>query len=231
MNGFRRLIACLCVFVLFPAHVWAQQVNVKGEGESYPTGVTVVASGTANVTDWVSRIAVSYNHKAGSGTAAYAAAQASLGQLRAAMEKIGLGDAVGDGVATYMFNGQAGQLVGIAVATATLRVPTDRVQEAISAIQAVGWKLNEYEQDKPTLEPRDPDAASNAAFKAAVAVARSRAEAIAQADGRHVGKLLNVTPLPEYYYTQPYPLTSNMTVPKTGSSVTEGAVFTFELLP
>lgn len=101
-----------------------------------------------------------------------------------------------------------------------------------SAIARSGWEL----QGEPTSVPADAAAASRAALVLAVHNARLKAETIAQADGRKIGKLLNVMPAPGDYlkglaskFAQLSPLGGFGSQP--GAQVTATEIFTFALLP
>ncbi len=212
---------------LIPMSAAAQQFDVKSDAVTFPPGITVVASGTTTVADWVVATPVYYQHKAASVAEANAAARLALTGLETLMVKMGLVNAVcnGEAYSDQLHNG----MVASADAQAELLVDPAKMPAVLSAIRATGWRAATHPDSK--LEPLNPDAATDAALKIAVAVARARASAIAEADGRHIGKLINVTPLPEYYLTQPYRLFPTMNVPDSGPTVTEGAVFTFELVP
>ncbi|MDQ2680487.1 MAG: hypothetical protein M3Y21_05620 [Candidatus Eremiobacteraeota bacterium] len=113
--------------------------------------------------------------------------------------------------------------------SSVVRAAPERDRVVRSAIAHAHWQV----QGDATSAPADPEAASQAALAAAVRVARKRAEAIAQADGRKVGRLLNVEPsaidLLEGVADKINPLAAlNM---QSGPEVKAFGIFTFELLP
>ncbi|MHB1770042.1 MAG: hypothetical protein ACYCPH_03115 [Minisyncoccota bacterium] len=112
--------------------------------------------------------------------------------------------------------------------TVVVRAAPARDAAVRSAIARAGWKV----QGEPTSEPADAEAASRAALAVAVHNARLNAEAIARADHRHVGKLLNVEPSPGDYLKSLAGFNPMAAIESPqGPQVTATEIFTFALLP
>jgi uncharacterized protein YggE len=124
----------------------------------------------------------------------------------------------------------------VASGTATVRdwAAPENVERIVSALVKDGWRG----PVGPRLVPRDEQAASDCAYAAALTDARRRATALAAADGRHIGRLLNVMPLPVDYFssvlgplaamaTAMWRFTQTAALPE----IKQSAIFTFEFLP
>ncbi len=222
---FRSFSLLLCAALLLPANARAQQSG------PYPTGITVIASGTAQVTDWVEQIDLRYAPSP-SDADAFEACKAAVARLAGALHDAGLPESA---LVT-----SAVEYVGFAggsptpVAFARLRLAPADLGHVVAAVAKGGWKTT----GTPDLQPRDPVAASDAALRAALVSARARAEAIAAADGRHVGKLLNVQPgVTDYLGSMLTGLTAlaqtfgHGMVTESAPQVTQSGTFTFELTP
>ncbi len=221
----RSLSFLLCAASLLPASALAQQSG------PYPNGITVIASGTAQVTDWVEQIDLRYTPPAAGGDA-YEACKGAVAHLSGAMHDAGLPESalVTSAVEYVGFAGGA----PTPVAFARLRLAPADLGRVVAAVTKDGWRTS----GTPDLQPRDPVAAADAAYRAALVTARARAEAIAAADGRHVGKLLNVQPgVTDYLGSMMTGLTAlaqtfgRGLVTESAPQVTQTGTFTFELAP
>jgi uncharacterized protein YggE len=221
------MVAALLVTSAIPAHVFAQQLT-----SNTPTGITVVASGTANVNDWVEEFGLRYTPVIDTGKTAYGACASAVEKLHRSMREMGLGDAVVKTAIEYT-SSMPGSAAG-PTALAGIRVATENVDRVVSALSKEGWKG----PVGATLVPRDEQAATDSAYAAALADARRRASAIAASDGRRIGRLLNVMPLPVDYFSSVLGSLASMatamghfTQTATLPEIKQSAIFTFELLP
>jgi uncharacterized protein YggE len=222
--------AALCALLL-PAIADAQTATP-------PTGITVVGTGTVAVTDWVQEVSLRYAPPVGGAPNAYAACNTAIAALGETAKTLGLPANTVTASAT-VFTGSGLESFGVLaanpapVAVARAQVSPADVARFLTAAGKSGWKSTSR------LVPRDPAAAKDAAYRAAYADAKDRAQALAAADGRHVGKLLNVTPmLGDYLSSMMSALASFAAQLGHGSvaagevpEVTQSATFTFELLP
>lgn len=219
--------AALLMMSAMPIHVFAQQLT-----SNTPAGVTVVATGTATVTDWVEEINIRYTPAIDTGKTAYGACAAAVEKMRQTMRDLGLGDAVVDTTIEY-----ASSIPGATsgpTALARIRAAAESVERIGAALDKDGWKT----MTGLKLVPRNEQAATDSAYAAALAEARRRAAALAAADGRHIGRLLNVMPLPVDYFSSVLGSLATMAtamgrLTQTASfpDVKQSAIFTFELLP
>lgn len=219
--------AALLTMSAMPVNVFAQQLT-----SNTPAGVTVVATGTATVTEWVEEMNIRYTPAIDTGKTAYGACAAALEKMRQSMREMGIGDAVVDTAIEY-----ASSIPGATsgpTALARIRAAADSVDRIATVLDKDGWKTT----GGLRLVPRNEPAATDSAYAAALAEARRRATALAAADGRHIGRLLNVMPLPVDYFssvlgslatmaTAMGRLTQTATLPE----IKQSAIFTFELLP
>jgi len=139
-----------------------------------PVGITVYVTATATTTDvttWFTASKAAKNAAAGANV--YAAAKAAAGA--ATVEDQGVADAM-----------MAGSQETVKVSGAP-----DAVAAARTKLQAAGFSPGAV-----STVARDPDALRADAFGKATKSARALAEAAAQGDGRHVGRLLNIVPSP-----------------------------------
>ncbi|MBV8148314.1 MAG: SIMPL domain-containing protein [Candidatus Eremiobacteraeota bacterium] len=216
-------LAGLVVFACAPVVISAQQVQAN------PPGITVVATGTALVKDWVEELDLRFVPPVDSGKTAITACTAAVAQLNREMQTMGLRDAVLSSAVQY--EAGAGLRSG-PVTVARLHVPVERVEPVLSQLSKSDWR----EPGSPKLVPRDQEAANAQAYAAAVADARSRAGAIAAADGRRLGRLLSVQPLPLDFFSALAGQFATMAMNRNSANVSipevhETASFTFELLP
>lgn len=219
--------AALLMMSAMPINVFAQQLT-----SNTPAGVTVVATGTATVTDWVEEINIRYTPAIDTGKTAYGACTAAVEKMRQTMRDLGLGDAVVDTTIEY-----ASSIPGATsgpTALARIRAAAESVERIGAALDKDGWKT----MTGLKLVPRNEQAATDSAYAAALAEARRRAAALAAADGRHIGRLLNVMPLPVDYFSSVLGSLATMAtamgrLTQTASfpDVKQSAIFTFELLP
>ena len=221
------MAAALLLASAIPASVFAQQVT-----SSAPPGITVVATGTATVTQWVEEMTIRYTPTIDTGKTAYGACTSAVEKMRQSMREIGLADAVVDTTIEYassMPGGTSGP-----TALAKVRAAAESVDRIAGVLDKEGWKTTGLVR----LVPRDEPAANDSALAAALAEARRRAGALAAADGRHIGRLLNVMPLPVDYFSSVLGSLSSMatamgrlTQTATFPEIKQSAIFTFELLP
>jgi uncharacterized protein YggE len=226
MKRWTLALAAAVLFAVCPIASPAQVAATPGT-----PGITVVATGSAPVRDWVEEIEIRYAPVA-QGDAAFAACTAAIAGLDAAVRALGLPSATVTASVTR-YESPAGN-PPTPIAIAQLRVTAAQTGRLLAAMQKAGWRAS-----PPQLEPSDPQAAHDAAYAAAVVDARRRAEAIAAADGRHVGKLVSVQPsVTDYFSTLMSSLGSLASVlnrggfaPPANSTITQTGSFTFELLP
>jgi uncharacterized protein len=233
MNALIKGLGCAVLgALLLPAAAAAQQTPAA------PPGITVVGTGTATVTDWVQEVDLQFTPAVAAAPSAYAACTNAIAALGEVVKAAGLPASAMTGAATVYKGG--GSVPGaesstnpVPVAVARVQLPPAGTARFLAAAGKAGWKAS------ARLVPRDPAAAKDAAYRAAFTDARNRAETIAAADGRHVGKLLNVTPaLGDYFGSMMSSLASFAAMLGRGSvlpgqipEVTQSATFTFELLP
>ncbi|MDQ2993071.1 MAG: hypothetical protein M3R30_09680 [Candidatus Eremiobacteraeota bacterium] len=139
-----------------------------------PVGVTVYVNASASTTDvdaWFTATKTAKNPSAG------------LGVLAAAKAAAGSTAVEDQGVAETMMGGS--------VETVKLSGAPGAVASARSKLQSAGFTSTAV-----STVARDPDALRAEAYGKATKSARMLAEAAAAADGRHVGRLLNVVPSP-----------------------------------
>ncbi len=230
MNGLMKTLGAVALFaLLLPATAGAQQTSLL------PAGITVVGTGTANVTDWVQQVDLRFTPAAGASQ--YDACTSAIGALGESIRAMGLpanaltsSATVYTGAASFMSTGSAN---AAPVAVARVQVAPSAVAHFMAAANKSGWKAT------ARLVPRDLAAAKDAAYRAAYADAHARAESIAAADGHHVGKLLNVTPgLSDYVGSMMSSVASIFDALGKGSmlsggvpELTQSATFTFEITP
>jgi uncharacterized protein YggE len=224
-----RVILSLALFCAFLAPLAARAQQAAG-ASAYPTGVTVVATGTAEVTEWVEQIDLRFSPPAASADA-YGACAAAVGKLNDAVRDAGQPSSAIVTSAVEYTSLMGGSPAPIALAR--LRLSPADLSRVLAATGKAGWKTS----GTPELDPRDPAAAADAAYRKALSIARARAEAIAAADGRHVGRLLNVQPSPADYLSsmmagfvnlaQRFGQGETQSVP----TVSQTGTFTFELTP
>jgi uncharacterized protein YggE len=220
-----RALASLVLFAFLPSAVAAQQT------QSTPPGITVVATGIAVVKEWAEELDVRFVPAVDSGRIAVTACTSALSQLNRTLAVLGVGDSIVS--AAVQYEGSGSMRVG-PVAVARLHVPVERFELVLSTLERSDWK----EPGSPKLVPRDADAANAQAYAAALANARASAGAIAAADGRRVGRLLNVQPLPTDFLTALAGSFASMATMMNRNAavvsipeVRQTATFTFELLP
>jgi uncharacterized protein YggE len=232
MNALLRTIACAaCGVLLSPAVAGAQQATVP------PAGITVVGNGTATVTEWVQEVNLRFTPAVGAAATAYDACTRQIAALGETIHAMGLpASAMLASATVYSSTFTVGTTDGAAtpVAVARVQVPSADVARFVAAASKSGWKAT------MKLVPRDAAAAKDSAYRAAYADAHARAEVLASADGRHIGRLLNVTPgIGDYFGSMMSSLTSFVEAFGKGSGafaagppeVSESATFTFELTP
>jgi uncharacterized protein YggE len=231
MNAMIRTIACAAVCVLLsPAVAGAQQAIVP------PAGITVVGNGTATVAEWVQEVNLRFTPAVGAASTAYDACTRQIAGLGETIHAMGLPDSAMVASATVYSSAFGGPVDGAAmpVAVARVRVPTAEVGRFMAAASKNGWKAT------TKLVPRDASAAKDSAYRAAYTDAHTRAEVLAAADGRHIGRLLNVTPgIGDYFGSMMSSISTFVEAFGKGSGafaagppeVSESATFTFELTP
>jgi uncharacterized protein YggE len=235
MNAFVKTLANLALCAtLMPVAAGAQTPP------NPPAGITVVGTGTATVTDWVQEVSLRYTSTLTGGAVPYDACGRAIAALNETVKDLGLPP--GAVVASAVVYTTAGPTFGdapnanaaaVPAAVARVQVPPATIARFIAATSKAGWKAT------LRLVPRDAAAAKDSAYQAAFTDARNRATVIAAADGRHVGKLLNVTPgLGDYFGSMMASLASFAEMLGKGSilnggipEVTQSATFTFELTP
>ncbi|HEY5257784.1 MAG TPA: SIMPL domain-containing protein [Candidatus Baltobacteraceae bacterium] len=200
-----------------------------------PAGITVNASGTATTADVLVVLTVDSKLLAkGSSAAAYAqAARAYAGIAAAAGSSANVADLGMKSGAQAMMPPNFGQ----PTETATVSVAPGDLQAVAARLTAAHFTV-----DQVMVRARDPDALDAQALAAATRAARARAETIAAADGRHVGRLVNVSPSLASLFKDAAanivpavgPLAQMFAqMQSQGQSVTvsESGTYTFELLP
>jgi uncharacterized protein YggE len=222
------VVAALVLLGASPVNALAQMA-----GSNAPAGITVVATGTATVSQWVDELGMRYTPTIDTGKTAYGACSKAIDKLRQSMRDMGLADAVVETTVEYT-SSMPGATAG-PTALAKLRVAGEDVERVVAALEKDGWKTL---AGGPRIVPRNEQAATDSADAAALAEARRRATAIAAADGRHIGRLLNVTPLPVDYFSSVLGSLASMatamgrlTQTAAFPEVKQSAIFTFELLP
>jgi uncharacterized protein YggE len=204
-----------------------------------PSGVSVTASATAYTTDVLASFAatVALRADAAAKSSADAAAQARAAFGRIATAEGASARVTDMGLSVDLQSGKLLENVQIAVR------PED-ANHAIAAAKSAGAAASA--STPVDIIARDPQALQTEALANATKLARTRAEAVAAADGRHVGRLLDVTPSPAEIAKDVAASATGALGPlmaaiqartgaagaKTaGASATAEAVFTFELLP
>jgi uncharacterized protein YggE len=227
----RTIAAAMACALLLPAVARAQQSTLL------PTGVTVVGTGVASVKDWVQEVSLRFTPAIPSAPTAYDTCSGAIASLNESLRSMGLQGAMLDSAVVYTspagLAGLSAPANATPVAVARVDVPPAAVARFMAAANKSGWKTS------TRLVPRDPAAAKDSAYQAAFLDAKNRAETIAAADGKHVGKLLNVTPaLGDYFGSMVSSLASFAEMLGKGSGlggglpeVSQSATFTFELLP
>jgi len=228
MNAIAKTLAAAALgALLLPAAARAQST-------APPTGITVVGTGTATVTDWVQEVTLRFVPAVPGAPSSYDACTAALASLAKTVQSAGLpAGAVTGSAVVYTSSGNAAPASAAPVAVARVQVPTSAVGHFMAAAVKDGWK------ETTRIVPRDPAAAKDSAYRAAFEDAKARAGTIAAADGRHVGRLLNVTPgFGDYLGSMMSSLASLADAFGKGSGfnaglpeVTQSATFTFELVP
>ena len=220
------LATLLCV-VLAPVAATAQSTP------SLPAGITVVGTGSVPVTDAVERFDLRFVPAVGGGPTAYPTCAKAIERLSAIVASAKLPASTIESSAVQYEGG-----VGVPAspsAVARLHLAPGDFERVATTAEKAGWKAF----GQPQLLPRDPAAARDAAYRAALADARGRAQALAAADGRHVGKLLDVQPMLGDYLSSMVTSFSSMAAAFSRGGaisagvpeVTQSAEFTFELTP
>ncbi|HVS46701.1 MAG TPA: SIMPL domain-containing protein [Verrucomicrobiae bacterium] len=217
----KRLGIVLTALLLCCAPAVAQVLTIA------PAGVTVYASATATTSDVLIEFTVNDKLLAKSGAQSYLQAARSLSAIT---------KAAGPN-ATVRDNGSKATMDGTApTESATVSVAPADLQSVAGRLAAARFTI-----DALAVVPRDADALDAKALADATHAARSKAETIAVADGRHLGRLLNVAPSFGAMFKDmassiiPAGPMAQMFAQLQGSaqtaSTTEGGSFTFELLP
>lgn len=211
-----------------PTFVAAQQVTT-----STPAGITVVASGTATVHDWDVEFGLRFVPTIATGKTAYAACTAAVEKLRSSLRAAGLEESIVKTAVEYASTVPGATTAG-PTALAGIRTAPENVEKVVAAVSGDGWRG----PVAPRQVPRDEQAATDSAYAAALTEARRQATAIAAADGRHIGRLLNVMPLPVDYFSSVLGSLATMatvlgrfTQTATLPEIKQSAIFTFELVP
>ncbi len=231
-----RILAIFVTLACAPLVTGAQQIqeNVPFD-QGHTPGITVVATGTVSVKDWVEELDLRYVPPMDSGKTALSACAMALSKLDATLGTLELSNALVTGTVEYEGAGAAFDPLRHTgpVAVARVHVAVDAVESLRSALAKLDWK----EPGSPKLLPRDPTSADLQAYAAAVADARRRASAIAVADGRRLGRLLNVQPVPSDYLSSLMGSLATFAMNRAAGGtvsipeVSHTASFTFELLP
>lgn len=161
------------------AAVVAAPLTASAQTTALPYGISVSVTATAHTSDVVETFEVGIPLTA---RGEVADAQAALAKLRTAL---GANASVEDlGYSTNLKTAATEEHASIAVAPS-------RYAAAVKAAKSANAVPTEH---PVTIAARDPEALEREALASATKLARARAETIAAADGRHIGKLLNVTP-------------------------------------
>jgi uncharacterized protein YggE len=166
-------------------------------------GITVVASGSANVTPNRASFAFGTVSQAATANAALAASSQSVARVIAALKRVGVAQAdiqTADVSLSPRTNDNGDQVVGYTAAntvTATIRKIGDTGDVVDAAVSAGANQVS-----GPNLLASDQDAAYRNALKGAVADARAKAETLATASSSTLGKITAIvegagaTPMP-----------------------------------
>jgi hypothetical protein len=168
----------LAALILAAATVTAASADGSpGLVPSFPVGVTVYVTATASTTDVDATFSATKSVKtAAQGATAYAAAKTAAGADASVVDW---------GLSSGMM------MLGSSVETVRVTLSPAQASAARARLTAAGF-MNE----NLVVVARDPDALRAQAFAKATKSARVLAEAAAQGDGRHVGRLLNISPSP-----------------------------------
>jgi uncharacterized protein len=167
-------------------------------------GVTVVGTGSANVTPDRASFAFGTLSQAATANAALAASSQSVARVIAALRKAGLAQAdiqTADVALSPRMNDNGDAIVGYTASntvTATIKTLGDAGDVVDAAVNAGANQVS-----GPNLLASDQDAAYRAALKSAVAQARAKAETLAEAANGTLGK---VTALVEGSGAMPLPM-------------------------
>ncbi len=112
--------------------------------------------------------------------------------------------------------------------TATITIASSKGHYLRLALKKARWSAMD-----PNLLPADPIATTRLALQVVIKNARLKATVLAEADGRHLGKILNIEPAPADYLSGMSPLVSIFAGcgQNYGPTITETEIVTFELLP
>ncbi len=196
---------CLAAMVVPLAVRTASAQQLTARQPVFPIGITVVSSGSATAT----RVLNVYDVTPKNPNDLHQAPE-----FVDALARIGIGS----------------NALRVAPLEVTIDAPPSKDRELRAAVAKAGWTIGTVAR-----KPADPDSVARAALADATRKARLKAEAIAEADGRHVGKLLNVQPGVADIYSgitdklaamNPFASASS-----SGATVTESAIFTFALEP
>jgi uncharacterized protein len=166
-------------------------------------GITVLGSGSANVTPNRASFAFGTVSQAATANAALAASSQSVARVIAALKRVGVAQAdiqTADVSLSPRTNENGDQVVGYTAAntvTATIRKIGDTGDVVDAAVSAGANQVS-----GPNLLASDQDAAYRNALKGAVADARAKAETLASASSSTLGKITAIvegagaTPMP-----------------------------------
>jgi len=166
----RTLLATVALAAFTTAAALAD--GSPGMMPNYPTGVTVYATATATTTDVNGTFTANKTAKTPAQAATVLAAAKTAAGATATVEDIGL--------STQMMGGSV-EGVRVTSTPADARAIRAKLETAGFTAEAV------------TNVAKDPIALHAEALAKATKVARAQAEAAASADGRHAGRLLNIT--------------------------------------
>ncbi|HVA27767.1 MAG TPA: SIMPL domain-containing protein [Candidatus Baltobacteraceae bacterium] len=199
---------------------------------SAPVGISVSAVASVTPSAFVEQIG--FERKATSGSAD---GESAVAQFRRAVSQAGLPASAVVAATPFVVSAPTSLIPLPAstgettIAVATLRIQPDKIASIVKALTAVHWSPA---ASGAHMVPVDEEALHEQALAKATELARRRAEAIARAEGRHVGRLLNVTPEAFDFLDSFVEDLSRLSPMFNASGVPEvkaGGVFTFELLP
>jgi uncharacterized protein YggE len=231
----KRLAIILTAFAVCCAPAMAQFAPAVA-------GITVTANATVTSSDVLVNLNVSDKLLGKADSAAsfeqaaksFAAISAAAGSSATVKDNGSKSPAMTMGMPMTMNMGNMG---GGVTESATVAVAPGDLQSVSARLTAAHFTIVSI-----AVVPRDPDALSAQALAAATKIARAKASAIAAADGRALGRLVNVTPS----YTSIFkdmmssmfsagPLAAIMSQMQAGTapvvSVSDGGSFTFEIAP
>jgi uncharacterized protein YggE len=185
------LLAAAALAVAAFAGVFQPSGASSAPGDATSGGITVLGTGSANVTPDRASFAFGTVSQAQTANAALAASSRAVARVIAALKKAGVAQAdlqTSDVSLSPRMNDNGNDIVGYTasntVTTATIRKLGDAGDVVDAAVDAGANQVS-----GPNLLASDQDAAYRTALKAAVAQARTKAETLASASSSTLGRI------------------------------------------